>query len=81
MVGVSIAALGLEFMMRVQGTSAMTPAIFPPVFLIIAAISGLSAAIYAWKLDKDAGAQLLVRPKGKREQAAQEASDAEAGHI
>lgn len=80
-VGVSIAALGLELMMRIDGTGKMVPGIFPPVFLTIAAISGLSAAIYALKLDKEAGAQLLVREKGKRGQVAEEASDAEAGHI
>lgn len=85
-VGVSIAALGLEFMMRLEGTAAMTPAIFPPVFLAIAALSATSAAIYIWKLDKDAGAALLVKPdmsrKGvAREAIAKESSDAEAGHI
>lgn len=80
-VGVSVAALGLELMMHLEGSTAMTPAIFPPVFLAIAAISAISAAVYTWKLDRDAGAQLLIRPKGNREQVAESSADAEAGHI
>ncbi|MBL8882340.1 MAG: MFS transporter [Hyphomicrobium sp.] len=80
-VGVSVAALGLEIMMRIDGTSAMTPAIFPPVFLSIALISGLSAALFAWKLDPDAGAALLVRPASKREVAVEESADADAGRL
>ncbi len=85
-VGVSIAALGLEAMMRLGGTSAMTPDLFPPVFLAIAAVSGVSALLFASSLDKEAGAALLVKPdmsrKGTaREAIAKESSDAESGHI
>ena len=85
-VGVTIAALGLEAMMRLQGTSAMTPSLFPPVFIAIAVLSALSAVIYIWMLDKDAGSALLVKPdmsrKGvAREAIAKESSDAEAGHL
>jgi predicted MFS family arabinose efflux permease len=85
-VGVTIAALGLEAMMRLQGTTAMTPSLFPPVFIAIALLSALSTAIYIWMLDKDAGSALLVTPdmsrKGfAREAIAKESSDAEAGHL
>lgn len=78
-VGVSVAALGLEIMMRIDGTSAMTPEVFPPVFLSIALISGVSAALFAWKLDRDAGAVLLVRPGSKREVIVEESADADTG--
>lgn len=85
-VGVSVAALGLEAMMRLNGSSLMTPALFPPVFLAIAAVSAVSAVLFAWSLDKDAGSALLVKPdlsrKGTaREAIAKESSDAESGHI
>ncbi|MCB1485283.1 MAG: DHA2 family efflux MFS transporter permease subunit [Hyphomicrobiaceae bacterium] len=75
-VGVSIAALALEIIMRIDGTTAMTPSIFPPVFLAIAVISGLSAALFAWKLDPNAGAVLLVRPGSKPEVAEEKSADA-----
>lgn len=85
-VGVSVAALGLEAMMRLNGSSLMTPALFPPVFIAIAAVSAVSALLFAWALDKDAGSALLVKPdlnrKGvAREAIAKESSDAESGHI
>ncbi|MEQ1717585.1 MAG: MFS transporter, partial [Hyphomicrobium sp.] len=85
-VGVSFAALGLEFMMRLAGTQEMTPSLFPPVFLAISLISGLSALVYIAVLDRDAGASLLERSdtarKGvARESIAKEASDAESGHL
>ncbi|MEZ5899161.1 MAG: DHA2 family efflux MFS transporter permease subunit [Hyphomicrobiaceae bacterium] len=77
-VGVSIAALALEINMRIDGTTAMTPSIFPPVFLAIAVISGLSAALFAWKLDPNAGAVLLVRPGSKPDVAEEKSADARA---
>lgn len=85
-VGVSVAALGLEMMMRLTGTQHMTPELFAPVFIAISIIPALSAAIFALTLDRDAGAALLtksdLRRKGMaREAVAKEASDAEAGHI
>jgi EmrB/QacA subfamily drug resistance transporter len=85
-VGVSIAALGLELMMRIDATGLMTPAIFPPVFLAISFASGLSALVFIFALDRDAGASLLAKAdtarKGvAREAIAKEASDAESGHL
>lgn len=85
-VGVSLAALGLEFMMRYDDVTALTPAQFPAVFLTIAMLSGVSALLFARTLDANAGAALLARPdiarKGvARETIAKESSDAEAGHI
>lgn len=85
-VGVSIAALGLEAMMHLNGTTLMTPDLFAPVFAVIALISALSAALFVWALDKDAGASLLAKPdiarKGvAREAIAKESSDAESGRL
>ena len=82
-VGVSIAALGLELMMRIEGTAIMTPSIFPAVFLTIAAISAASAGVCAWKLDRNAGAQLLVSPTTKSEKLAEgtAAVNAEPGQV
>lgn len=85
-VGVTIAALGLEFAMRLHGTSQMVPALFPPVFVLIAAVSGLSALLYALTLDKAAGSALLARPGDGRAGAARETiakdqTDAESGHF
>jgi len=80
-VGVSVAALGLEIMMRIEGTTTMTPALFPPVFVAIALISGLSAALFAFKLKSDAGAALLVKPASKREIVTEESADAESGRL
>lgn len=85
-VGVSMAALGLEAMMRANGTHALKPDQFPAVFLFISAVSALSAFLFWRTLDGTAGASLLAKPdaarKGAaRETIAKEASDAEGGHI
>ncbi len=85
-VGVSVAALGLEVMMRANGTHALNPDQFPAVFLFISAVSAFSALLFWLKLDANAGASLLKKPdnarKGAaREAIAKEASDAEGGHL
>ncbi|MEQ1672687.1 MAG: MFS transporter, partial [Hyphomicrobium sp.] len=61
-VGVTVAALGLEFMQRLNGGDQIDPAHFPPVFLLIAAIAACSAILF-WHLPKDAGRALLGTPR------------------
>lgn len=58
-VGVSIAALGLELMMRVYGNDAMAAIHFPAVFIVIAVISMASAFVFM-RLASNAGADLLA---------------------
>ena len=67
-VGVSVAALGLELMIASSGgatggESGLSPEIFPPVFVAVSILAALSAVVFALKLNKDAGAALLERPK------------------
>ncbi len=57
-VGVTVAALGLEVMQRMNGGGQIDIVHFPPVFIVIAIISAGSALIF-WRLPKDAGASLL----------------------
>ncbi len=79
-VGVSVAALGLEAMLRTSGGAQIDPAHFPPVFLMIAVITALSALVFA-RLPNDAGAALLA-PNGKPDKAvSKETTDAAEGHI
>ena len=61
-VGVTVAALGLEAMQRLNGGDQIDPAHFPPVFLLIAAIAACSAILF-WHLPKDAGQSLLGKPR------------------
>ena len=79
-VGVSVAALGLEMMMRMDGTTITAVSHFPPVFLLIAGVSALSAAVF-FGLAEDAGASLLKVPGVRRKTAIKEASEAQEGHI
>ena len=53
-VGVTVAALGLEVMQRMNGGDANRPGHFPPVFILIALISAASALMFS-RLAKDAG--------------------------
>jgi EmrB/QacA subfamily drug resistance transporter len=79
-VGVSVAALGLEIMMRMDGTTVTASAHFPPVFILIAFISALSAFVF-FGLAQDAGASLLKVPGVRRKTAEKEAAEAQEGHI
>ena len=79
-VGVSVAALGLELMGHLDGASAIATVHFPPVFLLIAFVSGLSALMFA-TLSEDAGASLLTKPGARRKEAVKETADASEGHI
>jgi EmrB/QacA subfamily drug resistance transporter len=79
-IGVSVAALGLEVMMRMSGVTVMAISQFPPVFILISTISALSAAVF-FGLAEDAGASLLKVPGVRRKTAEKEASEAQEGHI
>ena len=85
-VGVTFAALGLELAMRADGAHEIGAQHFPAVFIAVSAVALVSAALFAVKLDAEAGASLLAKPdiarKGAaREEIAKESSDAESGHI
>ena len=54
----TIAALGLEVVQRTLGGEAVDAGHFPPVFLLIAAVSASSILLFM-QLSKSAGASLL----------------------
>ena len=58
-VGVTVAALGLEIMQNLTGGGQLDMAHFPPVFIAIGMIAGLSSLIF-WRLPTDAGSALLA---------------------
>jgi hypothetical protein len=58
-IGVSVAALGLEAMQVRAGTEAITVELFPPVFVMIGIISGLSAFIFL-RMPRDVGREMLA---------------------
>jgi EmrB/QacA subfamily drug resistance transporter len=58
-VGVSVAALGLEAMQHRAGSEAITASLFPPVFLMIGAISALSSLIFL-RMPRDTGGEMLA---------------------
>jgi EmrB/QacA subfamily drug resistance transporter len=72
-VGVTIAAIGLELVQKVEGGSAIEAAHFPPVFLLIAAISASSFLIFM-QLSKSAGASLLPTEAMKAAEPAKDAA-------
>jgi EmrB/QacA subfamily drug resistance transporter len=57
-VGVTIAALGLEVAQKTMGGGSLALAHFPPVFILVAAISASSVLLFM-QLQKSAGASLL----------------------
>ena len=59
-VGVAIGALAVELVVRCNQTPTIGAADFPPAFLLVAAISALSAPLF-WKLPPEAGAELADR--------------------
>jgi len=59
-VGVAIGALAVELVVRFNQTPTIGAADFPPAFLLVAAISALSAPLF-WKLPPEAGAELADR--------------------
>ena len=72
-VGVTIAAIGLELVQKVEGGNAIEAAHFPPVFLLIAAISASSVFIFM-QLSKSAGASLLPTEAMKAAEPAKDAA-------
>jgi len=58
--GVAVGALAVELTVRFHGGGALAANDFPPAFLVVAAISALSALIFA-QLAPDAGAELANR--------------------
>jgi EmrB/QacA subfamily drug resistance transporter len=58
--GVALGALAVEFAQRFRGDATLQAADFPPAFLAVAAISALSALIFA-RLPGDAGAEMADR--------------------
>jgi hypothetical protein len=58
--GVALGAMAVETAMRLRGDGTLLAADFPPAFLAVAAISALSALIFA-RLSPDAGAELADR--------------------
>ena len=72
-VGVTIAAIGLELVQKVEGGTAIEAAHFPPVFLLIAAISASSVFMFI-QLSKSAGASLLPTEAMKAAEPAKDAA-------
>lgn len=79
-VGVTVAALGLEAMQRLNGGGQIDPSHFPPVFILIALISAASALLF-WRLPPDAGKALLGTPEPKEKLVVKASAEAESGHI
>ena len=79
-VGVTVAALGLEAMQRLNGGSEIDTTHFPPVFLLIAAISAASI-LWFRLLPNDAGSALLARPAEPAKATSKEVADAAQGHL
>jgi EmrB/QacA subfamily drug resistance transporter len=72
-VGVTIAAIGLELVQKVEGGSAIEAGHFPPVFLLIAAISASSVFMFM-QLSKSSGASLLPTEALKAAEPAKDAA-------
>src|SRR5215475_4002363 len=58
--GVAVGALAVELTLRFRAGPELTATDFPPAFLLVAAISALSAVVF-WRLPADAGAELADR--------------------
>ena len=79
-VGVTIAALGLELAQVTMGGSSLDPGHFPPVFLLIAAVSTSSALLFL-RLPKSAGASLLPAAAGSTAETEKQATQLREGHL
>jgi EmrB/QacA subfamily drug resistance transporter len=69
-VGITVAAFGLESAQAYNGTTAITAATFPPVFVLVALIS-FSSIFWFAKLAPDAGGSMLTRHAGPKPSAAE----------
>lgn len=72
-IGVSVAALGLEFMQAFDGRQSLDASHFPYVFILVGLISASSALIF-WRLPPDAGKNLLTKDKQAPAEVTPEAS-------
>jgi EmrB/QacA subfamily drug resistance transporter len=79
-VGVTIAALGLEIVQRTLGGEPADAGHFPPVFLLIAAVSASSILLFM-QLSKSAGASLLPTEAMKVTEPAKDAAHLSEGHL
>jgi EmrB/QacA subfamily drug resistance transporter len=79
-VGVTIAALGLEVVQRTLGGEAVDAGHFPPVFLLIAAVSASSILLFM-QLSKSAGASLLPTEAMKAAEPAKDVARLSEGHL
>jgi hypothetical protein len=79
-VGVTIAAMGLQFMQYAEGGSAIDAAHFPAVFVLIGLIS-LSSVFFFSRLAPTAGASLLPTEALKAAEPAKETARLREGHV
>jgi MFS family permease len=79
-VGVTIAAIGLQFMQFARGGSAIDAGHFPPVFILIGLVSASSILFFA-KLTGAAGASLLPTEAMKAAEPAKEVARLREGHL
>jgi EmrB/QacA subfamily drug resistance transporter len=79
-VGVTIAAMGLQFMQYARGGSAIDEAHFPPVFILIGLVS-LSSVLFFSRLAPTAGASLLPTDALKVAEPAKEVARLREGHV
>jgi EmrB/QacA subfamily drug resistance transporter len=79
-VGVTLAAMGLQFMQYARGGSAIDASHFPPVFILIGLVS-MSSIFFFSRLSPSAGASLLPTEALKVAEPAKEAARLREGHL
>ncbi|MBS0233261.1 MAG: MFS transporter [Proteobacteria bacterium] len=79
-VGVTVAAIGLQFVQYERGGSAIDAAHFPPVFVLIGLVSATSILFFS-RLAPSAGASLLPTEALKAAEPAKEAARLREGHL
>ncbi len=75
-IGITVAAFGLESVQAISGSDHFTVATFPPVFLLVAAVSA-SSILWFIRLAPDAGGELLTRKAAPRATSAAQPAAAE----
>ena len=79
-VGVTIAAMGLQFMQFAEGGNAVDAAHFPPVFLLVGFVSAASIFFFS-RLAPNAGASLLPTDALKAAEPEKESARLREGHV
>jgi len=79
-VGVTVAAIGLQFVQYERGGNAIDAAHFPPVFILIGLVSASSILFFS-RLAPSAGASLLPTEALKAAEPAKEAARLREGHL